>query len=220
VTCLIGRKRRGQVLPPRPRPEHPEHALQDGTRIAPRSTAAIRPSRRRLKQGCEQIALRIGQFHAPRYDARRSAVYETASTIHWILGAHRRTVRAHACRLQFPVSTGEYVGRRRLSHARISHWRHTREGMQLAHAPTTRTATDATPNVAAPQMGVLLLCDSTHLVITHESWLAVYAPLSQAVADYSHPSLAPPSLQVRHRVPAATVDAAHSTSTAPSLLTA
>jgi putative transcriptional regulator len=81
VTRLIGRKRRGQVLPSRARPEHPEHALQDGARIAPRSTAAIRPTRRRLKQGREQIPLRIGQFHAPKYDARRSAVYETASSV-------------------------------------------------------------------------------------------------------------------------------------------
>jgi hypothetical protein len=80
MTRLIRRKRPRQILPPRTGTQNPEHAFEHGSSIAPRPALAVRAPRRRLKHRGEDVPLRVSQFHVRRYDARPSAVYETASS--------------------------------------------------------------------------------------------------------------------------------------------
>jgi len=76
---LIGRIPRRQVLPGRARAQHPQHPVQDGSRVAPRAASPIRPSLF-LKERLENRPLLIGEIHAVRYDDTTLPVYEIASS--------------------------------------------------------------------------------------------------------------------------------------------
>jgi hypothetical protein len=71
---LIRRIASRQVVPGRAGPQHPQHAVEDGARIRPRTPAPIGAAPRaegRFKHG----PLGIGEVHAVEYDGDRNFVH-------------------------------------------------------------------------------------------------------------------------------------------------
>jgi len=71
----------GQIFPRRPRAQNPEHAVQHGAAVAPRTATPVR-SPRRLQHGREHGPLLVGEVHARLYDGTSDSVYEIGSSVH------------------------------------------------------------------------------------------------------------------------------------------
>ena len=74
VAGLIGRIASRQIMPRGPGAEHPEHAVQDGARIAPRPAPAIRAAAR-TKRRFQDLPLLVSEVHTPTYDGPRNFVH-------------------------------------------------------------------------------------------------------------------------------------------------
>ena len=66
MTGLIGRIATRQIVPGRARAQHPQHTVENGARIAPRTPPAIGPSAR-TKRRFEHGPLGVGEVHAVEY---------------------------------------------------------------------------------------------------------------------------------------------------------
>ena len=77
VAGLIGRIAARQVVPRCAGPQHPEHAIQDGSRVRPGPPAPIGATpgtKRRFEHG----PLRVSEVHAVEYDGQRNFVHHPA----------------------------------------------------------------------------------------------------------------------------------------------
>jgi hypothetical protein len=63
-----------QVVPRRPGAQDPQHTVQDGARLRPRSAAPVGATRR-TKQRLEDGPLGVSQVHAVEYDGDRNVVH-------------------------------------------------------------------------------------------------------------------------------------------------
>jgi hypothetical protein len=75
MTGLIWRIAPRQIMPRRPGPQHPEHAVEHRARIAPRPTASIGATPRRTECGFEHGPLGVSEVHAVEYDGDRNFVH-------------------------------------------------------------------------------------------------------------------------------------------------
>jgi len=73
VARLVRRIAGRQIGPRRAGAQHPQHAVQHGTCIRPRSPAAIRATTR-TKRRFEKRPLGVGEVHTATYDGSRSVV--------------------------------------------------------------------------------------------------------------------------------------------------
>ena len=78
MTGLIRRIAPRQIVPGGAGAQHPQHAVEDGARIAPRAPASIGPSAR-TKGRFEHGPLGVGEVHAVEYDGHRNFVHNPAS---------------------------------------------------------------------------------------------------------------------------------------------
>ena len=75
MTRLIRRIAARQIVPGGPGPQNPQHAVQDGARLRPRTAAPIGAAGR-AKQRLEDGPLSVSQVHAVEYDGDRNFVHE------------------------------------------------------------------------------------------------------------------------------------------------
>jgi hypothetical protein len=74
---LIRRIAPRQIVPRRAGAQHPQHAVEDGARIAPRTPTSIGPSAR-AKGRFEHGPLGVSEVHAVEYDGHRNFVHNPA----------------------------------------------------------------------------------------------------------------------------------------------
>ena len=74
MTRLIGRIAPRQIVPGRAGAQHPQHPVEDGARIAPRTPTSIGPPPR-AKRRFEHGPLGVSEIHAVEYDGHRNFVH-------------------------------------------------------------------------------------------------------------------------------------------------
>jgi hypothetical protein len=78
VTGLIRRIATRQVVPRGARAEHPQHTVEHGARIGPRTPASVRTAPR-PENRFEHGPLSVGEIHAVEYDGDRNFVHRPQS---------------------------------------------------------------------------------------------------------------------------------------------